>query len=261
MNARMTIKSFIPFLAALIASIGICTTAIEASTEAQAKRIESVLDRLEKRLIDKESAPLTSEEAERVAADVKSPVNSSQKTDQKYVPKSAARIKGQTQTGRNIQELQKKINEYDSRIEILESDLRKIRSNVQDNAITDNVVSLQIKTDSKNPVVMKTLSAVLDGNTIYSQIDPAGVWIPSKIIPLYFGPLKPGAHKLELTATISSSTDESNAAGSWKQKALLQSFDFSIPEGKQRKSITIEIGKSKSEDASPTATLFESEVK
>lgn len=261
MNAHTIEKHFRTFAAVLLLGLSGLAESKNVNNEAQAKRLESVLDRLEKRLIDKESSPLTSEEAARVAADANSPTNTSQKADQKYVPKAPKIIKGQTQTGRNIQELQKKLNEYDNRIEILESDMRRLRSTMQENAATDNVVSLQLKTDTQHPVILKTLAAVLDGNTIYSQIDPAGLWIPSKIIPLFYGPLKPGAHNLEITATTSTSMDEATAAGSWKQKALSQTFEFSVPEGRQRKSITVEIGRSEGYDANPTATMYESEVK
>ncbi len=254
-------RHFSAFATVLILAPANQIIARQDNTDAHAKRIESVLDRLEKRLIDKESSPLTTEENDRIAADAKSSVNASQQADQKYVPKAPAKIKGQTQAGRNLQELQKKINEYDSRIEILESDMRKLSSTTQDNGTTDNVVSLQIKTDSERPVVMKTLAATLDGQTLYSQIDPAGLWIPSKIISLFYGPLKPGSHRLEITSTVSTTTDEATAAGSWKQKALSQTFEFTVPEGKQRKSITVEIGQSANGGGTPTATMFESEAK
>lgn len=260
MKGHDTMKLFSAILAVLSLAYSGEILAQRKSTDAHAKQIESVLDRLEKRLIDKESSPLTQEENERAAVEESSNPNKKQ-PEQRYVPKAAASIKGQTQSGKNIMELQKKLNEYDNRIEILESDMRRVRSNLNDAAVTDNVVSLQIKTDPKRPVTLKTLAAQLDGNTLYSQIDPAGLWIPSKMISLFYGPLKPGAHKLDITTTLATSPEDAASASTWKQKALTQSFEFNIPEGKQRKSITVEIGQSPNGDGSPVAVLYDSEVK
>ncbi len=229
------------------------------STDAHAKQIESVLDRLEKKLIDKESSPLTQEENERAVAAERNSGKTPQQ--QRYIPKSPANVRGETQSGRNIQEVQKKLNEYDNRIEILESEMRRLRSGISESAATDNVVSVQLKTDNNRPVILKTLAASLDGNTLYSQIDPAGLWIPSKIIPLFYGPLKPGTHRLDITSTVASIKDNEAGSGAWRQKTLSQSFQFSVPEGKQRKSITVEVGQSTGSEGTPVAVLYESEVK
>jgi hypothetical protein len=225
------------------------------STEAHAKQIETVLDKLEQRLIDKESSPLTLEEAEQ-ASKTKS---NEPKRIQKFVPKASGKIKGNTPSGKNLQELQRNLNEYDNRIEILESDLRKLGSSVQEAAATDNQVALEIRTANDSKIMIRTLTATLDGNTLYSQVDPAGLWMPARAIPLFYGPLQPGSHKIEINGFISPSTDLTPSGPSWRQKSIKQSFSFDVPEGKTRKTIAIEISDSQG-DGQPIAKIQETEA-
>jgi hypothetical protein len=228
-----------------------------ASTEAQSRKIENVLDKLEQRLIDKEASPLTFDETE----NAKNPQKETTKTKQKYAPKSAARISGQTPSGRNIQELQKKLGEYDSRIDLLEADVRKLRAGVYEDSATDNQVMLEVKAGNQSKFIIRTLHARLDGNTLYNQMDAAGLWMPTRSVPVFFGPLQPGEHRVDISATIAPLSADGLEMPSWKQKSLQQSFTFALSDGKARKSITIEINDSKGDGSQPVAKLAEADIK
>lgn len=250
-NARQIKAAFVTALAVMAPG------ARAEPAEAQAKKIENVLDKLEKRLIDKESSPLTFDETE----NVKTPGKGLAKAKQKYSPKSSAKISGQTPSGRNIQELQKKLSEYDTRVDLLEADVRKLRAGVYEDSATDNQVILEIKTGNESKFIIRTLHARLDGNTLYNQLDSAGLWMPTRSVPIFFGPLQPGEHRVDISATIAPLSRDGLEMPTWKQKGLQQSFSFAVTDGKARKSITIEINDSKGDGSQPVAKLAEADIK
>ena len=233
--------------------------ALSAGTaDVQSRKIENVLDKLEKRLIDREGSPFTEEED----LSLKKPKSAKESpVKETYQPKSPGKIKGSTPSGKNLMEIQKKINEYDSRIEILESDLRRLRAGVYEGSVTDNQVMLNVKTSNDAKYIIRTLTTRLDGNTLYNQLDPAGLWMPTREIPIFYGPLQPGEHRVDLTATIAPVTPEGLELPTWQHKSVQQSFSFNIPDGKIRKSLIIEISEPKSAGSHPIAKLTEDDRK
>lgn len=227
------------------------------TTEAHAKKIENVLDRLEERLIDKESSPLTLEEQEKRSQKI----SNEPKNVQKYVPKSPTKITGKTPSASNLNELQRKINEYDTRLELLESDVRKVQSNTREAAATDNTVSLEIRIAEGSNIAIRTLSATLDGSSLYNQVDPAGLWMPTKSIPLFYGPLQPGVHTIDIDGYIAPNQGKDGSQADWRQKGIKQSLSFTLAEGVQRKTFAIEISSGNGDKSPPTAKLVDREVK
>ena len=164
----------------ILAQTNFLPTISAANSESQAKKIETVLDKLEKRLIDNEDKPFN-------LNDEVTPNNSlgrESTAKQKYAPKSPAKIDGQTPGGKNLQEIQKKISEYDNRIEILDADMKKLRADIYDNSSTENQIMIEIRTEQTSKFIIRTLIARLDGNTLYNQLDPAGLWMPTRSIQI-----------------------------------------------------------------------------
>jgi hypothetical protein len=241
----------------LMFSPAIATFASE-KTDNSAKKIENVLDKLEKRLIDKESSPFT--EDEDVSPERLTPTKN-KKPNSVYNAKSPAKINGQTPSSKNLKEVQIKINEYDNKLDSLESELRKLRAGVYEGSATDNQVMVDIRTGKDAKFVIRTLLTRLDGNNLFNQMDAAGMWMPSKEIPLFFGPLQPGEHRLDVIATIAPLTADGLELPTWRHKSLQQSFAFTVNEGKVRKNVSIELEALKSDSAQPTAKLTEEEQK
>jgi len=236
------------------------TAAIAVTPDKSSEKLDSVLDKLEKQLIDREADPLTQSE-DNAAKNQKFDKKSGKNPTQKYAPKAAAKVSGQTPAAKNIKEIQSKINEYDNRIEILESDLRRLRSSIYDTSVTDNQVMLEVKSNDGTNFIIKTLTARLDGSTLYDQSEASGLWMPSRSIPLFFGPLKPGDHQLEVVATIAPAGSSGLESPTWKNKSLQQSFNFAIPDGKARKHLSIEITDQGNDGTRPVAKLTEGDLK
>jgi hypothetical protein len=253
------ILKFLVQMSAFAAVVSIADTAMAATAaDTQSKKIENVLDKLEKKLIDRESSPFTEEEDLSLK---------SQQTDkgsaakQTYEPKSPGKIKAGTPSGKNLSEIQKRINEYDGRLEVLESDLRRLRAGVYEGSVTDNQIMLNVKTANDAKHIIRTLTTRLDGNTLYNQMDPAGLWMPAREIPIFYGPLQPGEHRIDLSATIAPTTSEGIELPTWQHKSVQQSFSFTVPDGKARKNIVIEISDPKSSGSHPVAKLVEEDRK
>jgi hypothetical protein len=261
MSHIQKINHIVTIAFAAVVNITPAALANQQNTDKHAKKIETILDKLEKKLIDKETSPLTQEETTRDAIRKKATDNQNIPTPYRYAPKSPANINGTERQNKNIQELQKKLNEYESRLEFLESDMRKLQSDLHENAVTDNVVSIQVRIEDHQETTLKTLAVSLDGNSVYSQIDPAGLWIPAKTIPLFYGPLTPGTHRIDLVTNIATKNKTKNYGAEWLHKTISKTFEFSVLEGQQRRAITLQISTSSDPDRQPAVTILEADIK
>jgi hypothetical protein len=227
-----------------------------ASKGAEKDDLDTILDHLEKKMDDQD----TIEPADQKHLSEKK-ISSGPKKARDLTPqihnvsqKSASRQK----TMKNIQS---KISEYDNRIEILESDLRRLRANVYDASVTDNLIGIEIRPAEPAKFLIRDLQASLDGHTLYNRRDASGLWMPSKSIILFHGPLRPGDHQIELSTVIAPLSHDGLKLPTSEHKTLDQSFRFQIPEGKHRRQLVLEISNTADENPKPIARLLESETK
>lgn len=214
------------------------------------------LDHLEKKmtdqdnfdLLDKKDAPTTKRHTDSRKARDLAPQNSGDN------PKSVTQQK-------TLKGIQSKISEYDNRVEILESELRRLRANIYDASVTDNLVVIEIRPSQTSNFLIRDLRANLDGYTLYNRQDPSGLWIPSKSITLFHGPLRPGDHQIDISAILVPLSADGLKLPTSEHKNLEQSFRFVVPEGKQRRQMVLEILNSADENPKPMARLIESETR
>jgi hypothetical protein len=160
-----------------------------------------------------------------------------------------------------IKGIEAKIQEYDHRIDILESDLARIQSNLHDASVTDNNVLLEVKAQKSAKFVLRDLAAKLDGNSLYDQKDSAGIWMPNQTIEVFHGPLKPGNHSFQIHAVISPLSNDGLKLPTWQHKTVEANFDITIPEGRSRKHFVVELTHETDSSSTPRAKLAESDYK
>jgi hypothetical protein len=160
-----------------------------------------------------------------------------------------------------IKDIEAKIQEYDHRIDILESDLARIQSNLHDASVTDNNVLLEVKAQSSAKFVIRDLAAKLDGNSLYDQKDSAGIWMPNQTIEVFHGPLKPGSHRFQIQAVVSPLSNEGLKLPTWQHKTVEANFDITIPEGRSRKHFVVELSHEPDSSSAPRAKIAESDYK
>lgn len=218
--------------------------------------LENILDHLEKKMADGNNlGPAATSETPLK----KAPAGSKKARD--LAPQSPP-MTPKAATGQKIfKDIQSKISEYDNRIEILESDLRRLRANVYDASVTDNLVAIEIRPSETSKFLIRDLRASLDGNSLYNRHDPSGLWMPSQSTTLFHGPLRPGDHQVDLSVTLVPLSVGGMKLPTSEHKNLDQSFRFSVPEGKKRQQIVLEISNSDTENPKPIARLIESEMR
>lgn len=226
---------------------------VTGNTDKQNDKIESVLDKLENRYLDREAGPLTYEEQSKKPGEDKKPV-------EVLELKAKAPIEAQTPNGKVLKDIQSKITEYDNQLDALEADARKLKSNLVDGSTIDNQVTVDVRLKEPQTASLRTLTAKIDGSTLFNQNDPSGMWIPAKSIAVYQGPMQPGTHRLEITAVVTRTNSEGLAVAGWNQQQLVQSFSFEVPDGKVRKAVTVELTLGTTKNQKAAANLDEHTV-
>jgi len=174
---------------------------------------------------------------------------------------TAAPLRKETGQLTTIKDIEAKIQEYDHRIDILESDLARIQSNLHDASVTDNNVLFEVKAQSSAKFVIRDLAAKLDGNSLYDQKDSAGIWMPNQTIEVFHGPLKPGSHRFQIQAVVSPLSNEGLKLPTWQHKTVEANFDITIPEGRSRKHFVVELSHEPDSSSAPRAKIAESDYK
>lgn len=218
--------------------------------------LDNILDHLEKKMSDQDTLQLpdtTNSSEKRMLG------GSKKARDLAPQPPSVSQKSESGQ--KTIKDIRSKISEYDNRIEILESDLRRLRANIYDASVTDNLVALEIRSAETAKFLIRDLRANLDGHTLYNRQDASGLWMPSKSIIVFHGPLRPGDHQIDLSTVLVPLSSDGLKLPTSEHRTLDQSFRFEIPEGKQRRQLTLEISNTADENPKPIARLLESEMK
>jgi hypothetical protein len=209
----------------------------QAATQADShsQKIESVLDRLESKYLDKEAAPLTYDDSEKSKKALDAPPVET-KTITPREP-----IIGKTPNQSALNNIQAKIKEHESQIDILEADARKMKSELIEGSVIDNMISIEAKLKDHKTSGIQALTAKVDGSLLFNQTDPAGMWIPASSIPIYHGPMQPGEHTIEVTAVLTKVQPAGLPLAGWTPQQVTKAFKVHVPDGKAAKIFTVEL--------------------
>ncbi|MCX6126853.1 MAG: hypothetical protein NTV34_19185, partial [Proteobacteria bacterium] len=148
------------------------TLAADADTDKQSDKMDSVLDKLESRFLDKEASPLTYDEQR-----TKAMTPSGKPTESIKINKKEPII-GQTPNHKILNEIQLKLNEYENQVDALEADARRFKGQVIQNSTTDNYVTIEAKLKDSKTSNLRAFTSKIDGSLTFNQVDPAGMWMP-----------------------------------------------------------------------------------
>jgi len=227
--------------------------AVEADKQSQ--KVESILDQLETKYLDRESIPLTYDE-ERTK--IMAPPS---KTKETLNVTKTEPIVGQTPNQKMLGEIQNKLNEYDNEVDTLEADARRFKVRAIQAANSDNVVVIEARLKDQKRSSLRNLSSRIDGSLTFSQMSHTGIWIPTASLTLYNGPMQPGEHTIEINAVVDKTSSEGLAISGWTPMSINQTFTFKIEPGKQRKHFWVEFDTPESSDGKPVVKLAEFEMK
>ena len=106
-------------------------------------------------------------------------------------------------------------------------------------ARVDNFVNIDAEFRGLERSTVKSITVGIDGVEVYKTAQAGGVWMPSSKLPLYAGPVPPGAHKLSVDVTLTVKENPGGVLASDVTRRLTRDFEFSIPDGKERRQMQV----------------------
>ena len=198
-----------------------------------AVQVDSVLDRLEKRLLDQEADGLSYGEKQPPpstgdAADGLNEGGVSKHVKVEHAEKITAKTSGDAERIKSVESL---VAELENDVDQLASNVQKTRQGVLDEAAVDNFVTIEAQLADTDAAAIKTLTVKLDGYPVYELSEASGLWMPTKSVPLYAGPLQPGNHRLDLEARLVVRQGGTLPLNSDLFRFVTKSFDLTVTSG------------------------------
>lgn len=192
---------------------------------ADVSQVDGVLDRLEKRLLDQEADGLTFAEK-----NAPPPSAAPGEKTTKYTYKKD-KIEASVSEQEKLKALTAVIADLEGQVDQLASNVQKTKQSVLDDAKIDNFITVEAQLNDTDAAALKTLNIKLDGYPVYELHDASGLWLPSKSVPLYAGPLQPGAHRLDLEARLAVKHKEAIPLNADVYRFVNKSFEIQVPGG------------------------------
>ncbi len=218
----------------LLLGIVLVTLGAAAAAAEKSKSVDSILDRLEKRLMDEERGVM--DMGDEAGA-------SMQKADEiitTYEGKGQV-IQAVPQRSRPLADVEEAVDQLVRDVDQLGSDVQSHRQKILEAARIDNVVEILVAPDDAKKTSLRTIDVEIDGVNVYRISQDAGLWLTQKSIPVYLGPMKPGAHELSFTARVARKSGEKLTYDASGYGTVNQKFAFKIPDGKSKKRFVVKV--------------------
>jgi hypothetical protein len=233
----------------LIATLLVFSNA-SRSEPSDLNQIDSILDRLEKRLLDQEAEGLSFGEKEAIDGTIgyeKSP-------DAKIKGKKVT-VDGTLESQERMRNLAKVIRDLENQVDQLASSVQKTKQGILDDSAVDNFVTFEAQLSDTEAASIKTLNVKLDGYPLYEMSEASGLWMPSKSVPLYAGPLQPGNHRVDVEARIVVKHKKALPMNGDVYRFVNKSFDVAITSGTNNNRYVITIIPPEKIDGTAEATM------
>lgn len=209
----------------IILAIAFMHTNLAIAQKSDISHVDAILDRLERRLLDQEAEGLTfSEKNAQNDGQNEKEKSSSYKFPKKTIETVPPNIQ-------KIDEVSRLVRELEQQVDQLASNVQKTKQTIIDDAAINNFVSIEATLPDPDKASIKSLEVRIDGFKLYTMSDSAGLWLPSKSIPLYAGPMQPGNHRLDVEARISMRESKPLPVNNPIYRFINKSFQWSIAEG------------------------------
>lgn len=236
-------------------TIACMLTAASASAQNQDRlqQVDNLLDRLEKRLLDGESDGLTFGEK------LPQPPSAAGNEDATSASYKFEKDQVQAHTGEQeqLKGLSHLVADLEQQVDQLAANVQKTKQSILDEAAIDNFAAIDAALSDTDAAAIKSLTIKLDGYPIYELQEASSLWLPSKAVPLYAGPLQPGNHRLDLEARIALRQPKTLPLSSDVYRLINQTFDLTMPGGTVNRHWTITITPPETLDGSVQAAIKE----
>ena len=206
---------------------------------------ESILDRLEKRLLEKDGSSFYGGTSSK---DGKKRANTSYTYNKSL-------IGGMPGASKDIKDINKAIEDLEEKVEFLSAGVHAVKQKILQDAKINNHISIAAILEKKDLMSFKTITVKIDGHTVYEQNSSLGLWLLEKSVPLFHGPIQPGKHRIDFDATLVQKKDKVLPLVEGTHHKVTQSFNFDVPAGKIQKKWHIEIAKADPKSAKTMASF------
>ncbi len=225
--------------------------AARAQDEAAA-HVDSVLDRLEKRLLDQESDGLTFGEKTNPGS-----LDGNGEPTTKYEFSKRQKVGGSTAAQESLKSLGTAVAELEAQVDQFAANVQKTKQSILDDAHIDNFITFEAHLADTDAAAITAIVVKLDGFGVYELKEASGIWMPARLVPLYAGPLKPGNHRIDLEARIVVKPKKALPMNGDVYRFVNKSFDVAVPGGTRTTRYVISITPPEKPEGKADATMKE----
>lgn len=236
-------------LAALLAALVVAPLAL---AQGGVERVDSIIERLEKRLLDSESDGLTYGEKLPPPS-----VDDPPAAQYQFKAKDPVKVQASNPAQKDLKQAATAVAALEADIDQLASAVQKTKQSIIDEAGIDNFVAIEAQLENDEKMAIKSLTVKLDGYPLYEVSDAAGLWLPSKLLPLYAGPLTPGNHRIDFEARLVLRENKGLPVNGDVYRFVSRVFDVGVPGGSVNTRYLITVAPPGKDGAAPEATMKE----
>lgn len=214
--------------------------------------VESVLDRLERQLMERERRNLFPES--------QPSQQQSAPADAKQIIVEPTEITGRLPDQGALDDFSKTIDQIEDELASLSGELENLKQRIRRGTQSDGLVEISAKIPNPDQVSLREFEVKLDGFTIYQMNRSGGLWMPRSQIPIFAGPLAAGKHQLELHARVVKRYDRNLPVDSSQFHIYRQKFEFEVAEGADKKGFRIILGEIKDQNIQAQAKIESYEI-
>lgn len=173
--------------------LGLCTPNLLGISNNDLNEVNSIIDRLEQKLLNQESKSIFfGSEGEKRSHD-------KAKTSIRYVEEN---INASLPQKDDLDEISKVISKIEDDVNRMSGEVESLKIKIEANANPTSVIEMSLGIEKPDIMSFRELKIDLSGHTVYQLNHGDGIWMPSKKIPLFKGPLPAGTYKVSVKARV-----------------------------------------------------------
>jgi hypothetical protein len=210
-----------------------------ADAQSDITEMESVLDRLERRLLNRERATssflLSDEEME---------INS--RNEAVDVKGNEININGDLPENDELRSLARALNDIEAEVDRLVGDIQRTSQKVIEHSKVNNFIQLNAVVKDPKHLIIRYLNVYINDFEVYRIDLSRSVHMPQPQFPLFAGPLEPGSHKMKVAVKFTEIIDDGLPLKQGAFAAVEGEFDLNVPPGAFKKTWNIHMVKDSS---------------
>lgn len=190
----------------------------------------SLSDDLDSKLMEKEKNPATL-----FLNQAPNKAKKSHKKSPKRNLSGSSQIIGNLKPINDINELDQRINKINSNLKILTAKIKQKQQEIMNEMNVDNLIAFNVTLAKSDIANIQQIEIKVDGMSIFKSDKFSGLWMPKDSLPVYYGSLNPGKHRIDVMARIVMLNPSDVPLNESLYRMINKSFSISIPIGSFRR--------------------------